>query len=307
MKYSVIVPVYNEEEILKYTYERLNKVMKQTNEPFELIFVDDGSRDSSLSILKEFAYKDRNVKVVSFSKNFGHQNAVTCGMENAKGEAVVIIDCDLQDPPEVILTMIEKWKEGYDIVYGKRLKRKGESIFKKATASIYYRTVKMLGGNDIKLDTGDFRLIDRKVVNALNGLKEHNRFLRGLNCFVGFKQIAVEYTRDERVLGETKYTMKKMLKLASDGIVSSSSKPLTFAYKFGMLLLFLSIACFVTFLVLTLTNVYVFTPVYYILPTTTTCTAILLIFLGVTNIYLSRMLDECRNRPNYIVSEKINF
>ncbi|MBR2874678.1 MAG: glycosyltransferase family 2 protein, partial [Clostridia bacterium] len=208
---SVIVPVYNEEEVMEESFKRIKETAEKFGEEYELVFVNDGSRDKSLEMLKEYAKGDSTVKVLSFSRNFGHQAAVSCGMKYCKGDAAVIIDADLQDPPKVILEMIEKWKEGYDIVYGKRKKREGETVFKKLTAYLYYRIVGSLPEFEIPKDSGDFRLISRKVIDTLNAMPEHNRYLRGMNAFVGFKTFALEYEREARFAGETKYTMKKMV------------------------------------------------------------------------------------------------
>ncbi|NLP30039.1 MAG: glycosyltransferase family 2 protein, partial [Clostridiales bacterium] len=233
---SIVIPMYNEEEVIKETYYRLKRVMDQSTESYELIFVNDGSRDRSADIIAELARTDKNIRLIDFSRNFGHQIAVTAGMDYAQGKAVVIIDADLQDPPEVIPRMLEKWREGYEVVYGKRLKRHGETIFKKSTAFLFYRILGALTDDNIPRDTGDFRLIDRKVCDTMKGMNEKNRFLRGMVSWVGFKQTAVEYVRDQRWAGETKYPLKKMLKLASDAILSFSYKPLKLATYLGFLL-----------------------------------------------------------------------
>ncbi|MDR2904324.1 MAG: glycosyltransferase family 2 protein, partial [Clostridiales bacterium] len=234
--YSVIVPVYNEELVIEESYKRLTAVLKATEEPYELIFVNDGSRDRSAQILAGICQKDAAVRFINFSRNFGHQPAITAGMDYAGGKAIVVIDADLQDPPEVILEMIKEWKNGYDVLYGKRLKRKGETFFKKLTAKLYYRVLKSMTNVDIPVDTGDFRLIDRKVCDAMKSLGERNRYVRGLVSWVGFKQKAVAYVREERFAGETKYPLKKMLKFALDGITAFSYKPLKFATTIGFLI-----------------------------------------------------------------------
>lgn len=226
IQYSIVVPVYNEEPVIQTTYQRLKEVMDQTKEHYELIFVNDGSKDRSIEILREQSLIDPRVKIIDFSRNFGHQIAITAGMDYAEGNAIAVIDADLQDPPELILDMIEQWKEGYDVVYAVRTKRKGETFFKKQTASMFYRLLRSVTDIDIPLDTGDFRLLDRKVCDEMKRLKEKNPFVRGLVSWVGFKQTAVEYERDERLAGETKYPLKKMLKLSMDGITTFSHKPL---------------------------------------------------------------------------------
>ncbi|MGC8777686.1 MAG: glycosyltransferase family 2 protein, partial [Candidatus Caldatribacteriaceae bacterium] len=199
---SVVVPVFNEEEVLPETYRRLTVIMEGMGKSYELLFVNDGSVDRSRIILEELAQKDRRVRVIHFSRNFGHQAAITAGMDHARGEAVVVIDADLQDPPEVIPEMVAKWQEGYEVVYGKRVKREGETFFKRFTASLFYRFLQRMTSIDIPLDTGDFRLLDRKVVEVMRLLREKNRFMRGLVSWVGFRQIALPYVREKRFAGE---------------------------------------------------------------------------------------------------------
>lgn len=299
--------MYNEEEVIHESYKRLTKVMKSTNESYELIFVNDGSRDKTLELAEELCQKDKCLKVINFSRNFGHQIAVTAGMEYSSGQAVVIIDADLQDPPEVILQMIAKWKEGYDVVYGRRLKRKGETFFKKITAKLFYRFLDSMTSVTMPVDTGDFRLIDRKVCDTMNSLTEKNRYVRGLVSWVGYKQTAVEYVREERFAGETKYPLKKMLKLAADAIMSFSYKPLKIAGLVGTLL---SVFSFIYLIVI----------IWQRLFTNTTVTgwasilAVMLFFNGVTLIlhsvtgeYIGRIYEETKNRPLYIVRDTIGF
>ena len=224
---SLIIPVFNEEEVLQTSYERMREAMEKTGYPYEIIYVNDGSRDGSMRILREIAGQDGKVRVLSFSRNFGHQTAVTCGMDAACGDALIIIDVDLQDPPELIPDMVKRWEEGVDIVYGKRLKRQGETLFKKLTAAAYYRLLAWMSAYPIPLDTGDFRLLDRKVADVFLRMREHNRFLRGMSAWMGFRAEPIEYERHERFAGSTKYTLKKMLRLATDGITGFSDKPLT--------------------------------------------------------------------------------
>jgi len=210
---SVVVPMYNEEEVIMETYKRLKSVMDGTGETYELIFVNDGSRDKTRDLASAICYKDKNVKLIDFARNFGHQVAISAGMDNSCGDAVVVIDADLQDPPEVIPQMMAKWREGYDVVYGKRLKREGDSFFKKFTAKVFYRTLNKMTDTEIPVDTGDFRLIDRKVCDALkNSISEKNRYVRGIISWLGFRQTAVSFERQERFAGETKYPFKKMVK-----------------------------------------------------------------------------------------------
>lgn len=305
MKLSIIVPCFNEQEVIRETHKRLAQVDYMGMEP-EIIYVNDGSRDDTLSILKEIAGEDNRAKVVSFQKNFGHQPAVSAGIKYASGDALVIIDADLQDPPDLIPKMIEKWREGYDIVYGKRAKRKGESVFKLITAWGYYRVLGFLGGDFIPKDTGDFRLIDRKVADFLNSLSERNRFLRGLTAWAGFRSIPVEYVRDERFAGETKYTLKKMLRLAEDGITSFSDKPLKLSFGIGALAGILGFLYMIASIVIWAMG----NPLgslHFVLSLLSMLMALLFICIGVVGLYLSRMYDEAKGRPYYIVGETVNF
>ncbi len=304
MKYSVVVPAYNEQEVLPLSYPRLKAVMDTLGE-YEIIFVNDGSRDDTLKILKEIAAEDKNVKVISFSRNFGHQEAVSAGMAASSGQAVIIIDCDLQDPPEVIPKMAERWKEGADIVYGQRIKRKGETAFKKLTAWGYYRILRSLGGQFIPANTGDFRLIDRKVCDALNAMPEKNRFLRGMAAWSGFTAEPVEYVRDERAAGKTKYSMKKMLKLAGDGVTSFSNKPLKLPMVLGIALMLLSLAYLIAAVVLCACGVWEYMHILFAL--VFALCGLLLVSLGIIGLYLGRIYDEAKARPIYIINEKINF
>lgn len=307
IRYSIVVPVYNEEEVIQETYKRLTKIMEETKESYEIIFINDGSRDRTLELAEQICNQDKQVKVLNFSRNFGHQIAVTAGMEYSCGQAVVIIDADLQDPPEVILKMIEKWKEGYDVVYGKRIKRKGETAFKKITAKCFYRFLDSMTNVNIPVDTGDFRLIDRKVCDTMNTLTEKSRYVRGLVSWVGYKQIAVEYVREERFAGETKYPLKKMIKLASDAIMSFSYKPLKIAGFIGILL---SMVSFLYLLVIIWQKVFTNTTV----PGWASILAVMLFFNGVTLVlhsitgsYIGRIYEETKNRPLYIVRDTIGF
>lgn len=309
IKYSVIIPAFNEESVIEESYRRIKSVMDLTRETYELIFVDDGSQDKTAEILEGICKKDENVKLISFSRNFGHQIAITAGIDNARGEAVIVIDADLQDPPEVILEMIERWKEGYDVVYGKRIERKGESFFKRFTAKVFYRVLKQITNIDIPVDTGDFRLIDRKVcevINSQKSIREKNRYVRGLVSWVGFKQIGIEYVRQPRLSGTTKYTLKKMLKLAFDGITSFSYFPLRLPLYFGGVLTVLS-------------SIYlIYAGVLYLILQKFLAWGILIniiillfginfIMLGLIGEYVGRIYEEAKNRPLYIIKKKIGF
>ena len=242
-KISLVIPMYYEEEVANECYEKVSSVLKKLEDKYdyEIIFVNDGSKDKTLEILEEIAKKDEKAKIISFSRNFGHQAAVTAGLKEVTGDAIVIIDADLQDPPVLIPEMLELWEQGNEVIYGKRKTRKGESAFKLLTAKMFYKTLNALSDVEIPKDTGDFRLVDRKVVDVINSLPEHNKFLRGLFSWVGFKQKAYEYERQERFAGKTKYPLKKMLKLASDGIISFSTKPIKLVGALGILSIFISI------------------------------------------------------------------
>lgn len=305
---SVVVPVYNEEEVVKECYFRLKYVMDSTNEPYEIIFVNDGSKDNTYKIVSEICENDKNVKCIDFSRNFGHQLAITAGMNYAIGQAIVVIDADLQDPPEVILEMLKKWKEGYQVVYGKRLKRKGETVFKRVTAKAFYRVLRKLTEVDIPVDAGDFRLIDRRVCDALNKINEKNRYVRGIISWLGFKTTYVEFEREKRFAGETKYPLKKMIKFATDAIISFSYKPLKMTSYFGILL---SAGSFLYLL---------YTLISYAMGLIDTVAGwmstiaillffngIILWFLGIMGEYVGRIYDEVKARPLYIVNEFINF
>ncbi|TWD95716.1 dolichol-phosphate mannosyltransferase [Neobacillus bataviensis] len=304
IKYSIIVPVFNEEEVIQQTYQRLITVMDSTDAPYELLFINDGSKDRTEEILIEIGITDARVKLINFSRNFGHQVAISAGMDYAQGEAVVIIDADLQDPPELILDMIEKWMEGYEVVYAKRLSRKGESFFKKQSASLFYRTLRSMTDIDIPLDTGDFRLMDRKVVQQMKGLREKNRFVRGMASWVGFHQTAIEYERDERAAGETKYPLKRMLKLSMDGITSFSYKPLKLAsYAGGLLAITGLIYMFYVFYLKIFTEATV--PGWSsLIIIQLFFSSFVLILLGVMGEYIGRIYDETKNRPLYIVRDQ---
>ena len=302
--YSVVVPVYNEEPALGETYARLAGVMDNIFGRYEIIFVNDGSSDGSRKIIEGFIAYDARIRLINFSRNFGHQPAITAGMDYSRGDAVVIIDADLQDPPEVIPAMIEKWKNGFEVVYGKRTARKGENFFKKATANFYYRLLRSMTSVDIPVDAGDFRLIDRKVADAMKRLNEKNRYVRGLVSWAGFKQTYVEYTRDERFAGETKYPLKKMLALAMNGVASFSYKPLklaTFGGIFFMSAGFIYLIAAV-FKKIIHASLHVWTPPMIMLLLTQ---GFVLITLGLIGEYIGRIYDEAKNRPIYIVADVV--
>ncbi len=300
--YSIIAPAFNEELCLDTLYTRVSEVMDRTGEAWELVLVDDGSSDKTSDIMHRLSEKDPRVRCIYFARNFGHQIAVTAGLDNALGDAAVIIDADLQDPPEVILQLIEKWKEGYEVVYAVRKERDGESWFKKKTASMFYRLIYKIADVKIPLDTGDFRLLDRKVIDVMNRMREHDRFLRGMSSWVGFKQIGVEYHRDARIAGQTKYPLKKMVKLALNAITGFSYVPLQLATYFGFIIAGLSIIAIPVIIILRLLGQELFGQATTLI---STCFlgGVQLIFLGIIGEYLGRIYDEVRNRPLYVTRE----
>ena len=301
--YSIIAPIYNEIGNLPELYRRLKETLEKTNETWELLMVDDGSTDGSTDEIRQLATQDERVKPVIFARNFGHQIAVTAGLDYARGNAVVIIDSDLQDPPEVILDLIAKWKEGYEVVYAQRAEREGETWLKLITASLFYRIIYRITDVDIPEDTGDFRLLDRKVVNVVNQMRERHRFLRGMSVWVGFKQTGVKYRRSARYSGVTKYPYKKMIKFASDAITSFSYFPLQLAMYLGFFSAGISILAIPVVIILRMVGSHAF------LGQATTLIAVLflggvqLISLGILGEYIGRLYDEAKGRPLYIVRE----
>lgn len=304
--YSIVVPLYNEELVIDETYKRLKNIMDSTLESYELLFVNDGSSDATRKKVEQICVEDMNVKLVNFSRNFGHQCAITAGMEVSVGEAIVVIDADLQDPPEVILEMIKKWKEGYHVVYGKRIKREGESFFKKFTAKTFYRMLKNMTSIDIPVDTGDFRLIDRKVCNTLNSLPEKNRYVRGLVSWVGYKQTFVEFVRQERFAGDSKYPIKKMIKLALDGITSFSYKPLAFSGYLGGISFFAGILIMIVDIIKYLIGGIKVINFAFLISIDLIMFGIMLSCMGIIGQYIGRIFDESKGRPNYIIESIIN-
>jgi glycosyltransferase involved in cell wall biosynthesis len=309
-KVSVVIPMYYEQEVVDVCYKRVKKVLDELKEKYEheIIFINDGSKDKTLDILQDIAKVDKNVKIISFSRNFGHQAAVTAGLKYVTGDAIIIIDADLQDPPELIPDMIEKWEQGYEVIYGKRKKRNGESAFKLLTAKAFYTTLNKLSDVDIPGDTGDFRLVDKKVVDVINSLPEHNKFLRGLFSWVGFEQYEYEYERKERYAGKTKYPLKKMLKLASDGIIGFSIKPIKVIGGFGITFVIVSIVILLYFI---LSKIFGWTNMLKgwtsIMFATTFVGGIVLLSLWIIGEYLVRIYDEAKQRPQYIIKKKINI
>jgi polyisoprenyl-phosphate glycosyltransferase len=308
-KFSVVVPVFNEEEVLPELYRRVKGVMDGVGEPWELILVDDGSRDNSAEIIARLHQQDERVKGITFSRNFGFQEAVTAGLTHSRGEAVILSDADLQDPPEVIPDMIAKWREGYQVVYGVRAERAGETLFKKVTAKLFYRLIHRITSVKIPLDTGDFRLMDRRVVDAIIRMPESNRFLRGMVPWVGFRQVGVEYQRQARFAGESKFrSVRQMLPFAIDAITSFSYFPLQLATLLGFIFAAVSLLA-----VLVVVGLRLFGTHQELTGQATTLVVVLLlggvqlISLGIIGEYLGRIYDEVKGRPLYLIDRTWGF
>lgn len=301
--FSIIAPIFNEHDSLPELHRRVSAVMDGLGEPWELILVDDGSSDGSTDLIRQLAEQDERVRPVIFARNFGHQIAVTAGLDYARGDAVVIIDADLQDPPEVIPDLVARWREGYEVVYAVRTEREGESWFKLFTASLFYRLIFRITDVKIPMDTGDFRLLDRKVVNVLKTMRERHRFLRGMAAWVGFRQIGVPYKRAARFAGSTKYPFKKMLRLALTAITGFSYFPLQVATYLG----FISAGLALIFIPIVVIERLVGNQAFFGQATTLVSVLFLggvqLISLGILGEYIGRIYDEVKGRPLYIVRE----
>ena len=304
---SVIVPIFNEEEVIPELHRRMAAVLGNIGQPWELVCVNDGSRDASLSMLLSLREQDARVKIINFSRNFGHQIAITAGMDYALGDAIAIIDADLQDPPELIGEMFDKWREGYEVVYAVRAHRQGESRFKLWTASAFYRLLRRITDVEIPVNTGDFRLIDRQVLLTMRRLREKHRFMRGLSSWVGFRQIGIEYQRAERFAGDTKYPLSKMLRLTLDAITSFSYLPLRLSTYFGFFLALASLVGIVTTIALRLSGNNAFFGQASTLVAVLFLGGIQLIFLGVIGEYLARIYDDVKARPLYVVSRAYGY
>jgi polyisoprenyl-phosphate glycosyltransferase len=307
---SVILPCFNEEEVIVETYRRMKAVMVANRfDKHELIFVNDGSRDKTAELLAAIAAKDKNVKIISFSRNFGHQPAVTAGINNCGGDYALIIDADLQDPPELLPEMLKKAMEGnYSVVYGTRLERKGESFFKKMTARMFYRFLNSLSEIKLPLDTGDFRLIDRKVIDGFNGLKEKNKYIRGLISWVGYKQAAFPYVREKRFAGQTKYPLSKMIKFATNGFLYFTKKPLTLAMSLGSVSILIGLALTIYVFVAKFTKLIQTVPGWSsMIIAVVFFGGVQLITIGLLGQYIGSIFDEVKDRPEYVIEKKINF
>jgi dolichol-phosphate mannosyltransferase len=301
--YSIIAPIYNEIDNIPELYRRVKEVMDSSRETWELVLVDDGSTDGSTEAIRALAQKDKTVRPVIFARNFGHQVAITAGWDYARGDAIVIIDADLQDPPETILEMAKKWKEGYEVVYAVRGEREGETWFKKFTAAFFYRLIYSITDVKIPVDTGDFRLMDRKVVNVLKQMKERHRFPRGMSAWVGFKQVGVTYKRAARVAGVTKYPFSKMLRLALNAITGFSYFPLQVATYFGFTSAGVAILAIPVVAILRLAGSHFFEGQTTTLVSVLFLGGVQLISLGILGEYIGRLYDEAKGRPLYIVRE----
>ena len=308
-KISVVIPMYYEEEVAEECYKRITEVLgKIENYDYELICVNDGSKDKTLPILEELASKDNKLKVISFARNFGHQCAVTAGLKFVTGDCAVIIDADLQDPPELIPEMLKLWEEGNEVVYGKRKTRDGESAFKLFTAKMFYKTLNALSDVEIPKDTGDFRLVDRKVVDVMNSMPEHNKFLRGLWGWIGYNQTAYEYERKERFAGKTKYPLKKMLKLASDGIIGFSTKPLKIIGGLGVISIIISVIILIYSILSFAFKWNNLAPGWTsIMVCITFFSGVQLLSIWIMSEYIGRIYDESKSRPQYIITKTINI
>jgi polyisoprenyl-phosphate glycosyltransferase len=305
--FTIVIPVYNEAEVLPTLYDRLTRVLEGLVESYEIIFVNDGSQDDSALFLRDFQARDARVKFLNFSRNFGHQIAITAGLDYSSGQTVVVMDADLQDPPEVIPQLIEQWHNGYDVVFAVRAKRQGEGLFKRATAAIFYRLFRYMTATEIPLDAGDFRLMSRRAVEALQSIRERSRFIRGLAGWIGFRQTSVTYVRDVRQAGETKYPLKKMLRFALNGLMSFSLVPLQLASYLGFL-----ISSIGFFYIVYAIGLKLFTD-QVVLGWTSVMVAVLflggvqLVSLGIIGEYIGRIYEEVKQRPLYVVDEAKGF
>ncbi len=303
---TIVLPIYNEEEVLPILHDRLQSFLEHIGVDTEVLFVNDGSRDRSLTLLRELAGKDRRYQVLSFSRNFGHQSAITAGVDHARGLAVVVMDADLQDPPEVVGEMLARWREGYDVVYGQRRKRDGETWFKLVTAKLFYRVFRAMIPIEVPLDAGDFRLMSRQVVLTVRALRETHRFVRGMVAWVGFRQIAVMYDRPGRVAGETKYPLRKMVRFAVDGITSFSVLPLRLATYLGLLISLASVG----YAVWALYDKIVLHATVQGWTTTVVLVSLLasvqLLMIGILGEYVGRIYEQGKQRPLYIIADRVN-
>jgi glycosyltransferase involved in cell wall biosynthesis len=306
-EFSFVVPIYDEAECLPELVKRLDDLMERLNGPAEVVLVDDGSRDGSYDLIVETCERDPRFKTIQFSRNFGHQVAITAGLDFASGDAVVVMDADLQDPPEVVLEMVERWRDGYDVVHAVREARTGESAFKRASAALFYRFIRKLSDVEIPADAGDFRLIDRQALDAFKQMRESNRYVRGMFGWIGFKQTTIRYVRAPRFAGTSKYPLRKMIRFALDGIIGFSSVPLRIALQVGFLLSALSIGAGILAIILKLTGAFEVPGWASLIVAITFLGGVQLSTLGVLGEYVSRIQDQVRGRPLYFVRDARGF
>jgi len=306
-RFSIVAPAFNEEETLPEFYRQVRAVMDEVGEPWELILVNDGSTDGTSEVAERLHKEDPRVRVIEFARNFGHQIAITAGMDHAQGDAVITIDCDLQDPPEVISDLIARWREGYQVVYGVRAEREGETWFKLFTARLFYRLIGALTDVQIPMEAGDFRLLDRQVVEDLRRMRERRRFIRGMTSWVGYRQIGVPYVRHPRFAGETKYPFRKMFRLALDAITGFSDLPLKLAWLIGFSLLVLGVLLGSVLLILRFSGTAPLAGQGLMLTVALLLGGVQLVFVGILGEYLARIYDEVRGRPLYTVARRIGF
>jgi polyisoprenyl-phosphate glycosyltransferase len=302
-EYSLVVPIYNEAETIAELVRRLTDLVGQLDGDAEVILVDDGSSDGSYDLMRAAREADPRIKLLRLSRNFGHQIAVTAGLDVAAGNAVIVMDADLQDPPEVALELAARWRDGYEVVYAVREGREGETPFKRATASLFYRLFRRISDVDVPLDVGDFRLVDRRALDAFRSMRESNRYVRGMFSWIGYRQVGVPFSRDERFAGETKYPLRKMLRFATDGIVSFSAYPLRLALNLGFIVSALSFLLGVVFLISKFVGFYSVPGLASIAVFVAFLGGIQLLLIGIMGEYVARIHDEVKGRPLYLVSD----
>jgi polyisoprenyl-phosphate glycosyltransferase len=307
VKYSIVIPIFNEEDSFPALVRRLREVLDQLDGPAEVVLVDDGSRDGSYELMAAVNREDPRFKVLQLSRNFGHQIAITAGLDMASGQAVIVMDADLQDPPEVILQMAARWQEGYEVVYAVRERREGETVFKRKTATLFYGLQRRLADIDQPMEVGDFRLVDRKALNAFLQMRERNRYVRGMFSWVGFRQTAVPYVREQRQAGESKYPLRKMIRLAVDGFVGFSTAPLRYVLTLGLVMAVASVLYGITAIAIKLAGLHVVPGYASLLATITFLSGVQLTVIGMVGQYVARIYDEVRARPLYLVRDARGF
>lgn len=306
LKYSFVIPAFNEQDNIKVLYARIQEIAEKLNIVYEIIFINDGSRDNTIDVLKELAEVDIKIKILDFSRNFGHQSALTAGLLYASGDAVISMDCDLQDPPEVIEKMIEKWQEGYKVVYARRLNYRNDNVIKKLGSKIYYKALSKFSTVYIPRNVGDFRLIDKKVLKEINKMNEHSRYLRGMVAWTGFEHAFVDYYRPDRSEGESGYSMTKLAGLGMDGMLNFSVIPL----RMGLFLGIFSIICGFGLLTYQIFDYFVHNAYYHLykwlIVVIFIFTGFLFMLLWIIGEYIGKIYDDVRNRPSFIIKETMN-